>query len=66
MKMETRVKTRDMSNPNIRITSLKTLYPRYIPTTVEIDIPNACINTIIDASPSNQLADFMMIPEPRE
>jgi hypothetical protein len=66
MKMETAVNTIDKIKPNNRITSLKTLYPRYIPTTVEIDTPNACINTVTAISPGNQPTDFMMISEPRE
>ncbi|MDR2691442.1 MAG: hypothetical protein LBB73_03980 [Dysgonamonadaceae bacterium] len=51
--METRVKTRDTSKPNSRITSLKTRYPRYVPTMVENDAPNAFISTIIATNPSN-------------
>jgi hypothetical protein len=66
MKMETAVNTIDKTNPNNRDTSLKTLYPRYIPTMVEIDAPNACTSTITAANPDSQLTDFMMISEPRE
>jgi hypothetical protein len=66
MKMEIAVKTTDNTKPNNRITSLKTLYPRYIPTTVEMDAPNACISTITAINPSNQPTDFMMIPELRK
>jgi hypothetical protein len=66
MKMETAVNTIDKTNPNNRNTSLKILYPRYIPTMVEIDAPNACTSTITTANPGNHLPDFMMISEPRE
>jgi hypothetical protein len=66
MKMKIAVNTIDKTNLDNRTTSLKTLYPRYIPIIVEIGIPNACINTITAASPSNQPPDFMMLSEPRE
>jgi hypothetical protein len=66
MKMEIAVNTIDKTNPNNRNTSFKTLYPRYIPTMVEIDAPNACINTITATNPSAQTPDFMMNSEPRE
>ena len=64
--MEITVNTIDNIKPNNRITSLNTLYPRYIPTAVEIDAPNACISTITATNPSNQPPNFMMSSEPRE
>ena len=50
--METRVKTRDTSKLNNRIASLKTLYPRYTPTTAENDAPKRCISHTTATNPS--------------
>ena len=60
------VNPKDTINPNNLNTSLKTLYPRYIPTTVRKVAPKAQINPATAANPKNQNKNFMMIPELRE
>ena len=53
MMIEMTAKTEAIAREKSLNASLKTLYPRYTPTTAENDAPKACISTITAVSPSN-------------
>jgi hypothetical protein len=59
MNMEITVNTMDKTKPNNRITSLKSLYPRYIAAMTESEAPKAYISPEIAAKTTKSNKNFM-------